>query len=108
MALSIKKLLVSQPKPTLEKSPYFDIAEKYGVDIDFRPFINFWWNVGFLVRIGDFQRVETKRIGGVGWVEIDDVVQPWAGDEFHVVDGEVAVWVDDGVALAVKNVAEGE
>lgn len=39
MALSIKKLLVSQPKPTSEKSPYFDIADKYGVEIDFRPFI---------------------------------------------------------------------
>ncbi len=39
MALNIKKLLVSQPKPASEKSPYFDIAEKYGVDIDFRPFI---------------------------------------------------------------------
>lgn len=39
MALNIKKLLVSQPKPALEKSPYFDIAEKYGVEIDFRPFI---------------------------------------------------------------------
>jgi len=30
---------VSQPKPASEKSPYYDIAEKYGVDIDFRPFI---------------------------------------------------------------------
>ena len=39
MALSIKKLLVSQPKPASEKSPYFDIAEKYGVEINFRPFI---------------------------------------------------------------------
>lgn len=39
MALSIKKLLVSQPKPTSEKSPYFDIAKKYGMEIDFRPFI---------------------------------------------------------------------
>ena len=39
MALSIKKVLVSQPKPASEKSPYFDIAEKYGVEIDFRPFI---------------------------------------------------------------------
>ena len=39
MALTIKKLLVSQPKPTSEKSPYFDIAQKYGVEIDFRPFI---------------------------------------------------------------------
>ena len=39
MASSIKKLLVSQPKPASEKSPYFDIAEKYGVEINFRPFI---------------------------------------------------------------------
>jgi uroporphyrinogen-III synthase len=30
---------VSQPKPATEKSPYYDIAQKYGVDIDFRPFI---------------------------------------------------------------------
>lgn len=35
----IKKVLVSQPKPASEKSPYYDIAEKYGVKIDFRPFI---------------------------------------------------------------------
>ena len=28
----IKKILVSQPKPSSEKSPYFDIAERYGVD----------------------------------------------------------------------------
>ncbi len=37
--MKIKKVLVSQPKPTSEKSPYFDIAQKYGVKIDFRPFI---------------------------------------------------------------------
>jgi len=39
MDLSINKILISQPKPETEKSPYFDIAEKYGVSIDFRPFI---------------------------------------------------------------------
>jgi len=39
MAVGIKKLLVSQPKPETEKSPYYDIAERYGVEIDFRPFI---------------------------------------------------------------------
>lgn len=39
MALNIKRLLVSQPKPPSEKSPYFDLAEKYGVEIEFRPFI---------------------------------------------------------------------
>ena len=37
--MKIKKVLVSQPKPTSEKSPYYAIAEKYGVKIDFRPFI---------------------------------------------------------------------
>ncbi|WP_072067224.1 uroporphyrinogen-III synthase [Bacteroides thetaiotaomicron] len=37
--MKIKKVLVSQPKPASEKSPYYDIAEKYGVKIDFRSFI---------------------------------------------------------------------
>ncbi|MDD2611611.1 MAG: uroporphyrinogen-III synthase [Bacteroidales bacterium] len=37
--MKIKNLLVSQPKPTTEKSPYYDMAEKYGLKIDFRPFI---------------------------------------------------------------------
>ena len=37
--MKIKKVLVSQPKPASEKSPYYNIAEKYGVKIDFRPFI---------------------------------------------------------------------
>lgn len=37
--VKVKKVLVSQPKPTSEKSPYYDIAEKYGVEIEFRPFI---------------------------------------------------------------------
>lgn len=37
--MKIKKVLVSQPRPASEKSPYYDIAEKYGVRINFRPFI---------------------------------------------------------------------
>lgn len=37
--MKVKKVLVSQPKPTSDKSPYYDIAEKYGVEIEFRPFI---------------------------------------------------------------------
>lgn len=35
----IKKILVSQPQPTSEKSPYFDISKKYGVEFVFHPFI---------------------------------------------------------------------
>ncbi|MBP7984921.1 MAG: uroporphyrinogen-III synthase [Bacteroidaceae bacterium] len=37
--MMIKKILVSQPKPTSEKSPYFEIASNYGVELVFRPFI---------------------------------------------------------------------
>ncbi|GAB6012346.1 uroporphyrinogen-III synthase [Viscerimonas tarda] len=39
MTFKIKKILISQPKPNTEKSPYFDLAEKYGLEIDFNPFI---------------------------------------------------------------------
>jgi len=39
MDSNIKKILVSQPDPKTEKSPYHDISEKYGVQIIFRPFI---------------------------------------------------------------------
>ena len=37
--MKVKKILVSQPKPASEKSPYYEIAQKYGVEIEFRPFI---------------------------------------------------------------------
>lgn len=37
--MKIQKILISQPKPSGDKSPYFDIAKKFGVEIVFRPFI---------------------------------------------------------------------
>ncbi|QKG81174.1 uroporphyrinogen-III synthase [Tenuifilum thalassicum] len=38
--MKIKRIVVSQPEPQNEKSPYNDIKEKYGVELDFRPFIH--------------------------------------------------------------------
>ncbi|MFN5786357.1 MAG: uroporphyrinogen-III synthase [Flavobacteriia bacterium] len=38
--MAIKTILVSQPKPDGDKSPYHDLAEKYKLKIDFRPFIH--------------------------------------------------------------------
>lgn len=35
----VKTILITQPKPDTEKSPYFDLAKKYTLKIDFRPFI---------------------------------------------------------------------
>lgn len=37
--MKIDKILVSQPRPTSDKSPYFDIAQRHGVEVVFRPFI---------------------------------------------------------------------
>ena len=34
----MKKILISQPKPSSEKSPYYDIEKDYGVECVFRPF----------------------------------------------------------------------
>ena len=38
--MKIKTILVSQPEPKIENSPYFDLEEKQKVKIDFRSFIH--------------------------------------------------------------------
>lgn len=36
---SVQKILITQPKPEGVKSPYFDLAKKYSLSLDFHPFI---------------------------------------------------------------------
>ena len=38
--MKVKTILVSQPEPKIENSPYFDLIDKQKVKIDFRPFIH--------------------------------------------------------------------
>ena len=38
--MKVKTILVSQPEPKVENSPYFELQQKYKVKIDFRPFIH--------------------------------------------------------------------
>ena len=38
--MKVKTILVSQPKPETEKSPYFDLSDKCKVKVDFRSFIH--------------------------------------------------------------------
>lgn len=38
-ATTVKKILITQPKPEGDKSPYFELAKKYSVQLDFHPFI---------------------------------------------------------------------
>lgn len=35
----MKKILISQPQPESGKSPYYDVAKQYGIEVTFRPFI---------------------------------------------------------------------
>ncbi len=35
----VSRLLISQPKPASNKSPYFKLSEAYGVEVDFKQFI---------------------------------------------------------------------
>jgi uroporphyrinogen-III synthase len=36
---AVKKVLITQVKPEGEKSPYFDLAKKFGIELHFHPFI---------------------------------------------------------------------
>src|SRR5690606_3890656 len=38
--MKVKTILVSQPEPNVQNSPYFDLSQKLKVKIDFRPFIH--------------------------------------------------------------------
>ena len=38
--MKVKTILVSQPKPKTETSPYFELSDKQKVKIDFRSFIH--------------------------------------------------------------------
>ena len=40
LIMKVKTILVSQPEPKIENSPYFDLQEKQKIKIDFRPFIH--------------------------------------------------------------------
>jgi len=38
-AKAVQRILITQPRPESEKSPYFELSRKYSVQLDFQPFI---------------------------------------------------------------------
>ncbi len=38
-AKAIQKILITQPRPESDKSPYFELSRKYNIELDFHPFI---------------------------------------------------------------------
>ena len=38
-ATQVKKILITQPRPESDKSPYYELSRKYSLELDFHPFI---------------------------------------------------------------------
>jgi uroporphyrinogen-III synthase len=61
-AKEIKKILITQPRPDSEKSPYFELARKYNLDLDFQPFIRL---EGIPARDFRKQKIEIQNYTGI-------------------------------------------
>jgi len=61
-AKAIHKILITQPKPESDKSPYFELSRKYNIELDFHPFIRL---VGIPVRDFRKQKIEIHNYTGV-------------------------------------------
>lgn len=61
-AKKIEKILITQPRPESEKSPYFELERKYNVSLDFCPFIKL---EGIPAREFRKQRIEIPQFTGV-------------------------------------------
>lgn len=60
--MKVKTILVSQPEPKAETSPYFDLSDKQKVKIDFRPFIHV---EGIPVKEVRGQKIELKNFSAI-------------------------------------------
>jgi uroporphyrinogen-III synthase len=58
----IQKILITQPRPESEKSPYFELERKYNVELDFHPFIRL---DGIPARDFRKQKIEIQNYTGV-------------------------------------------
>lgn len=61
-AKKIQTILISQPKPDTEKSPYFDLAKKFKVKLDFFPFIRV---EGLTTREFRKQKIEIQQFSAI-------------------------------------------
>jgi uroporphyrinogen-III synthase len=57
-----QKILITQPRPESEKSPYFELSKKFSVEIDFHPFIKL---EGIPARDFRKQKIEIPNFTGV-------------------------------------------
>jgi len=61
-AKAIQKILITQPRPESDKSPYFELSRKYNLELDFHPFIRL---EGIPARDFRRQKIEIQQYTGV-------------------------------------------
>ena len=61
-AKAIQKILITQPRPDSEKSPYFELARKYKIELEFFPFIRL---EGIPAKEFRKQKIEIQNYTGV-------------------------------------------
>jgi len=86
--MSIKSILVSQPKPGSTKSPYYDLAEKYKLKIDFRRFIH--------VESVDAKEFRQERVNVLDHTAVI-LTSRNAVDHFFRICGELRITVPDSM-----------
>lgn len=100
--MAIKTILVSQVRPEGEKSPYFDLAEKYDLKIDFRPFIH--------VQGATAQEVRSQRVNFADYtavimtskVAVDHYFRVAEEMRFSVPDSMKYFCISEAVALYLQ------
>ena len=60
-AKAVQKILITQPRPESEKSPYFELARKYSLELAFHPFIRL---EGIPAREFRKQKIEIQQYTG--------------------------------------------
>src|SRR5688500_9712556 len=61
-ARTINKILITQPRPESDKSPYFELSRKYSLELDFQPFIRL---EGIPARDFRKQKIDIQNFTGV-------------------------------------------
>jgi uroporphyrinogen-III synthase len=100
--LAIKTILVSQPSPEGEKSPYFDLAEKYGLKIDFRPFIQVQGATAQEVRAQRINFADFSAVIMTSKVAVDHYFRIAEEMRFQVPDSMKYFCISEAVALYLQ------
>ena len=96
-AKNVKKILITQPRPETDKSPYFELSRKYNIELEFHPFIRL---EPIPAREFRKQKIEIQNYTGVIFTSRNAI------DHFFRMCEEMKVNVSQDIAGLVQNLSE--